>query len=145
MAKAKTEKPKKAPGARAPCLYRVNPKLAARASELTAPQTAAIYEVLARNRDGLTAEQIREKLTKLGFKSKNPPAVIAACLYDLRKGVASCKTANLVELVKPAEKPDALRRKYAKQIRKENKVVALLEENRQKNMKAEAAQPVPAQ
>ena len=153
MAKAKPEKPKKvaegkAPGARAPRVYRVNPKLAKEAAKLTAPQTAAIYEVLAHNRDGLTAEQIREKLTKLGFTSKNPPAVIAACLYDLRKGVASCKTPNLVELVKPeaapAAKPKATRREYIKKIEKENKVVALLEESRQKNTRLEKAEAAPA-
>jgi hypothetical protein len=90
--------------ARSPRVYRANPKLAAKASELTAPQTLTIYQTLADNPQGLTAEQIEQKVAKLGFKSKNPSAVISACLYDLRKGVASCKIANLVEI---AEKPKA--------------------------------------
>jgi len=110
------QKDKKARAAR---VYRVNPKLANKASELTAPQTIAIFEVLSHHKDGLTAAQIEEKLSKLGFQSKNPTAVIGAVLYDLRKGVASCKIANLVELVKseaaPAEKkPKSAKPKAAK-------------------------------
>jgi len=96
------------PKARSARVYRVNPKLAKEAEKLTAPQTTAIYKVLSHNRDGLTAEQIREKLVKLGFKSKNPPAVIGAALYDLRKGVCSAKAAGpgLVEIVgKPEAAP----------------------------------------
>ena len=107
------------PKARSARVYRVNPKLANKASELTAPQTIAIFEVLSHSKDGLTAAQIGEKLSKLGFQSKNPTAVIGAVLYDLRKGVASCKIANLVELVKseaaPAEKkPNSAKPKAAK-------------------------------
>ncbi len=129
-AKPKTEKITKAKGAaartRSARVYRVNPKLANKASELTAPQTTAIFEVLAHHRDGLTAEQIQQKLSKLGFKSKNPPAVIAACLYDLRKGVCSCKIANLVEIVeKPKAAPAAKKPKSTKP-------------------KADASQPAPA-
>jgi hypothetical protein len=111
MAKAKSEKPKakkitegKTPGARTPRVYRINPKLAKEAEKLTAPQTAAIYGVLAHAKDGLTAKQIEEKVLKLGFKSKNPPSVVAACLYDLRHGVCSAKAAG-VSLVEIVEQP----------------------------------------
>jgi hypothetical protein len=102
------------PKARSARVYRVNPKLAAKASELTAAQTLTIFQTLADNPQGLTAEQIEQKVAKLGFKSKNPSAVISACLYDLRKGVASCKTANLIEIVKLEAAPSEKKPKSAK-------------------------------
>jgi hypothetical protein len=100
--------------ARAARVYRINPKLATKGAELTAPQTSAIFQTLADNPLGLTAEQIEQKVAKLGFKSKNPKSVIGACLYDLRKGVASCKIANLVEIVKPEAAPTEKKPKSAK-------------------------------
>jgi len=147
--KPKAKKITEAKGAalRSARIYRVVESKAKQAEKLTATQTTQIYAVLARNPSGLSAEQIVEKLSADGkFKSENPRAVVNANLYDLRRGTASCKNAGpgLVEIVEkaPAEKkpkgakPKATQHKLVEKIEKENKVVALLEENRKKNTPA---------
>jgi hypothetical protein len=100
-------------------IYRANPnpKLAAEAAKLTAPQAVAVYGVLARNKAGLTAEQILEKLaSNTGFmRSKNPQAMVATNLYDLRHGTGVVKTPGLVEIVgKPDTAHAEKKRKSAK-------------------------------
>ena len=98
--KSKT-KAKEGAANRSARVYRVNPKLAAEAAKLTAPQAVAVYGVLARNKAGLTAEQILEKLSgnEKFMASRNPSAMVATNLYDLRHGTGCVKRANLILLV----------------------------------------------
>ena len=130
---AKKKATKKGTGAtgkpRSARIYRVNPTLVAEAAKLTAPQAVAVYGVLARNKAGLTAEQILEKLaSNTGFmRSKNPQAMVATNLYDLRHGTGVVKTPGLVEIV---GKPDTA---HAEKKRKSTKP------------EPEAAQPASAQ
>jgi hypothetical protein len=121
LRKPKTEKIAKAKGAaaqtRSARVYQINPKLADEAAKLTAPQAVAVYGVLARNKNGLTAEQILEKLAgdKKFMASKNPSAMVGTNLYDLRKGTGVVKTANLIEIVgKPEGAPTEKKPKSTK-------------------------------
>jgi hypothetical protein len=119
--KAKKIAKGKAPGARSARVYRVVEKLAGKAAEITAPQAKAVYQVLSHSKNGLTAPQILEKL-KETFPSKQPAGVVAATLYDLRRGSGVCSKVGpgLVEIAEAA--PAA-----------------------KKSTKPKAAQPAPAQ
>jgi hypothetical protein len=90
-------------------VYRVVEKKASAAEKLTSKQALAVYNVLARNKAGLTAAQVLEKLSGTEkFVSKNPASVLAAVLYDLRKGTGVCTKVGpgLVQIVgKPEATP----------------------------------------
>jgi hypothetical protein len=116
--KPKTEKIAKAKGAaRSARVYRVVEKLVGKAAEITAPQAKAVYEMLARNKAGLTAAQILEKLAsnEKFMASRNPKAMVATNTYDLIHGTGVVKTAGLIEIVgKPEAAPAEKKPKSAK-------------------------------
>lgn len=116
---------------RAASVYRVTGKSA---KDLSQPQAKTVYAVLARSEDGLTSDQILEKLPSDFTKSANPKGAVGKMLFGLRTGGFGVKIAGLIEVVgKPKPKG-----KYVRKIERENRVVALLEANRKKNVKAEA-------
>lgn len=133
--KPKAKKTTEAKGAaaqpRSARIYQVVESKAAAAEKLTSKQALAVYGVLARNKAGLTAEQVLEKLSgNEKFVSKNPASVLAAVLYDLRKGTGVCTKVGpgLVEIVGKPEAAHAEKKAKGK---------------KPKGAKAEPTQPAP--